>query len=226
MRDMTILAKVALLALGGLGFTIVAGIVPVLVYHQGGHPAWAIVPIVLLALLGLGVLAALVKDSISKTIDHLTTAAMEMAQGNFTPSLRRTNQRSELGRLEQALATLATNQQNFYTDLAETAAQHRVGNANIRFGHSYDGVYKEVVDNVNAMIDGYDQMIEALQINFDAMAAGEKIPDGHPYAGRIANLWQKLQNAQGAIFALEEDIALALEKIAQGDLAHRMDYSK
>ncbi|MEL7624221.1 MAG: methyl-accepting chemotaxis protein [Clostridiales bacterium] len=176
------------------------------------------------SILVIGVIISyFISGKISKPIQKITSAAQQIAEGNFDVSLT-VNSKDEIGKLAQAFnLTIGqlVNYQGYIDEISDALLSVSRGDLLIALQKEYAGQFKKVKDNMQSMLDHLNSTL--LQINQSA----QQVDSG---ADQVASGAQALsQGATEQASSIEElsaSIAEVTEQIKQNAENARNAYNK
>ncbi|KAF5075093.1 Methyl-accepting chemotaxis protein (MCP) signaling domain protein [anaerobic digester metagenome] len=162
-----------------------------------------------LVLLIVGIITYFISNGIAKPIEKVTSAAQQIAEGNFNVELS-VHSKDEIGQLAKAFRLTIEqleNYQGYINEIAEALHKVSLGDLNVTLYREYNGQFKKLKESIVILVDNLNGTL--LQINQSADQV-------HSGAEQVANAAQALsQGATEQASSIEELSASIAEVAAQ-----------
>ena len=179
-----------------------------------------------IALAAVIVLCLVIARSIAASVRGATEAAQAVADGRFDLVIH-TEQRDEIGQLQQALERMCRRLEDYSSAQGEMARRHDEGQISFRIDESaFPGAYGRMVRETNGLVASHiDSIQRALQI-MERYAIGDLSQDMDRLPGEKAVLTRTMDSVKANLRAINGEIRRLAAAAADGDFAARGDASR
>ena len=187
---------------------------------------WFVLGLTVLTVIMSVILTYFALRSILKPIKALQDKAMKLASGDLSVNLR-TNERTELGVLSNAMASMAEPVILLTRDLLHMEQELENGSLSIRLpANNYVNDYKKAVDAMNRGLDILiDDNILLLDI-FRDYADGDFSKTMKQLPGESAVFNEVADKMQKELISINDDVMSIINAARQGDLSFRLDTTR
>ncbi|MDD3393623.1 MAG: methyl-accepting chemotaxis protein [Anaerotignum sp.] len=166
-----------------------------------------VVILTLIVLLGIAIITLFISNGITKPIKKLTSAAQQIANGNFNVALS-VDSKDEIGELAQDFRLTIDrleNYQGYIDEIAEALHNISLGNLKIELHRDYTGQFQTLKNSMQDLIANLSETI--LQINQTADQV-------HSGAEQVSNAAQALSQGATEQASSIEELSSAIAEVA------------
>jgi len=166
-------------------------------------------------------LAIVITRGITRPIGEAVDAAEAIAKGRLDRRMQ-THHGGEVGQLMRAMATVSATMAHFAEALSELAQRHEQGFVSARVpADEFEGTYREVAEQINALLSTEVDMTMRLVDVASRYAAGDFSVDMDRLPGETAVLTDTMDRVKANLQAMNGEILTLVSAAKQGDLAQR-----
>ena len=167
-------------------------------------------------------LAFLVAGMIKKPIIELVGVAHEVANGNMNVNVR-ADTKDEVGDLGRSFIEVIDNIRRIIDDTVMLYGRHENdGDIDVRIDESkFVGAYREMVTDVNKMVESYVDMVKDVLHTLTAIGEGDFDTKTKTYTGKKSIVNESMRNLRSNITTIAGEIRVLADAGTAGDLSKR-----
>ncbi|WP_396615753.1 methyl-accepting chemotaxis protein [Lysobacter soli] len=178
------------------------------------------------ALAAVIALSVLIARNIAGSVRGATQAAQAMADGRFDLVIH-TEQRDEIGQLQQALERMCRRLEDYSRAQGEMARRHDEGEISFRIDEAaFPGAYGTMVRDTNALVASHIESIQRALRIMERYAVGDLSQDMDRLPGEKAVLTRTMDSVKANLRAINAEIQRLSAAAADGDFTARGDATR
>ncbi|MDG2519810.1 methyl-accepting chemotaxis protein [Lysobacter soli] len=178
------------------------------------------------ALAAVIALSVLIARNIAGSVRGATQAAQAMADGRFDLVIH-TEQRDEIGQLQQALERMCRRLEDYSRAQGEMARRHDEGEISFRIDESaFPGAYGTMVRDTNGLVASHIESIQRALRIMERYAVGDLSQDMDRLPGEKAVLTRTMDSVKANLRAINAEIQRLSAAAADGDFTARGDATR
>ncbi|MDR0182910.1 methyl-accepting chemotaxis protein [Lysobacter arvi] len=179
-----------------------------------------------IALAAVIALSVLIARNIAASVRGATQAAQAMADGRFDLVIH-TEQRDEIGQLQQALERMCRRLEDYSRAQGEMARRHDEGEIGFRIDESaFPGAYGAMARDTNGLVASHIESIQRALKIMERYAIGDLSQDMDRLPGEKAVLTRTMDSVKANLRAINGEIQRLAAAAADGDFTARGDASR